>query len=299
MFTKSKFLLLSVAFFSFVACSEKESDEDNGHVKSDKWISEILEYRPAPGQFINTDLGNMSAAQSIVGRDGGMVSLGGYGGFITFRFNHDVENRSGVDFVIKSDAFYGSSEPGIVMVSYDANGNDKADDIWYELAGVKYDTYEKNYTITWKKPFDLLKATDVEWYDSKEVEGVFNVELLSELHGQCFYPKFLVGNPSELSFTGTLIPNNAVWKNDRWVLEDIGKGYACTLSSDWNDVVGGDEDTKESNKFDLDNAVDNSGKKVNLDKITFVKVYTAIHVNCENLGETSTELCGAISLSRK
>ena len=34
----------------------------------------------------------------------------------------------------------GSSEPGIVLVSKDTNGNGLADDEWYELAGSEYNS---------------------------------------------------------------------------------------------------------------------------------------------------------------
>ena len=71
-----------------------------------------------------------------------MVSLGGWGGYITFGFDHPVENKDGYDLQILGNAFYmsgsteyGSSEPGIVLVSRDENGNGLPDDKWFELKG--------------------------------------------------------------------------------------------------------------------------------------------------------------------
>jgi len=38
------------------------------------YISRIIEYRPAPGQFINTAIGNAQAAQILVGGVNGSVN---------------------------------------------------------------------------------------------------------------------------------------------------------------------------------------------------------------------------------
>ena len=87
---------------------------------SSKWISDIVEYRPAPGQFVNTAAwGTPERARSIIGPqellgEQSGVSLGAFGGYIVFKFDHSVLNRSGYDFVIRGNAFDGSSEPGAV-----------------------------------------------------------------------------------------------------------------------------------------------------------------------------------------
>jgi len=62
-----------------------------------------------------------------------MITFGGYGGYVTFGFDHTVINIPGeADFRIWGNCFYeltdqdrkgGSAEPGIVMVSYDTNCN--------------------------------------------------------------------------------------------------------------------------------------------------------------------------------
>ena len=62
--------------------------------------------------------------------------MGGFGGYIIFKFDHTVVNQNGYDFVIRGNAFDGSSEPGAVMVAFDRNGNGVPDDDeWYELKG--------------------------------------------------------------------------------------------------------------------------------------------------------------------
>ena len=76
------------------------------------------------------------AEESISGTNDIMISLGGYGGYVTFGFDHTVINIPGEkDFRIWGNAFYellnpdqrgGSAEPGIVMVSYGARPNRSA-----------------------------------------------------------------------------------------------------------------------------------------------------------------------------
>ena len=69
------------------------------------YISEVIDYRPAPGQFVNllpayeegdTEADMLrKAGEAIAGEGSGMVSLGSFGGYVTFRFDHTVMNRPG------------------------------------------------------------------------------------------------------------------------------------------------------------------------------------------------------------
>ena len=142
------------------------------------WLTRVYEYRPAPGQFVNTlpvarvgepvDSVLSRCNYSVCGRidtvtqtfhgqtitsidtvwAGSMVTLGGYGGYIVMGFDHPVVNMHTWDFDILGNAFYsdqmvsgGSCEPGIVMVGVDADGDGVPSDgdRWYELAGSDYD----------------------------------------------------------------------------------------------------------------------------------------------------------------
>ena len=62
------------------------------------------------------------------------VSLGGFGGYIVVGFDHSIDNSGDYDLGILGNSFSGSSEPGIVWVMQDENGNGLPDDTWYELA---------------------------------------------------------------------------------------------------------------------------------------------------------------------
>ena len=124
------------------------------------YLSKVYDFCPAPGQFVNTmpeyEEGDTKETilkkveENISGTNDVMISLGGYGGYVIFGFDHTVINVKGKkDFMILGNSFYsdlpeyqekkgGSCEPGIVMVSFDTNLNGLLDDEWYELAGSEY-----------------------------------------------------------------------------------------------------------------------------------------------------------------
>ena len=144
-----------------------------------KYLQAVDEYRPAPGQFVNTlpkyEAGDnattmaQKCTDAIAGGKNGMITLGGYGGYVTFHFDHSIANVHGQrDFYIADNALYaagmttrGSCEQGIVMVSKDINHNGIADDPWYEIAGsADRDSLAKTifgYQITYT--IDSLKDT--------------------------------------------------------------------------------------------------------------------------------------------
>lgn len=101
-------------------------------------------------------------------------------------------------------------------------------------------------------------------------------------HRQDYYPKWL--EEDELSFKGTLLPNNAKDESGEgkyWVLYAYPWGYADNgLNVD------------ETSNFNIEWAVDAEGNPVHLPGIDFVKIYTGVNQYCGWLGETSTEVMG-------
>lgn len=282
-------------------------------VEYSPWITKVYEYCPAPGQFVNEmpqyEEGDTYAdilqkcEESISGKNDVMISLGGYGGYVTFGFDHTVVNRPGKkDFRIWGNAFYellhpdekgGSAEPGIVMVSYDVNMNGIPDDPWYELAGSEYHKPETihNYTLTYSCPdrarepvpdYDYPYLTDlyyIPWVDS---EGNTGYMPKNSFHVQEYYPKWV--DTDELTFTGTRLAPNAV--------DTSGMGtYYILYSYDWGYVDNHPNDFADLNSFDIDRAVDADGNPVRLPGVDFVRVYTGLNQQCGWLGETSTEIC--------
>ena len=275
------------------------------------YIHKVFEYRPAPGQFVNKhpeyEVGDThedmirKVEEAIVGDEKGLVTLGAYGGYIVFGFDHLVENRPGkYDFKIWGNAYYsnatlaaGSSEPGIVMVSYDANGNGLPDDPWYELAGSEYHKPQtiKNYEITYYKPdpdkiptphptFSFLTDTSyVKWTDNQGATGFVARHIL---HKQDYYPLWIDGETWQ--FEGTKLANNGV--------DEMGNGQFLQYAYPWGYADNHPNDNIRSN-FDIGWAVDAQGNKVDLPGIHFVKVYTGVNQYCGLWGETSTEIMGA------
>lgn len=281
------------------------------------YISKVYEYRPAPGQFINEmpkyEEGDsyadilQKAEESISGTNDIMISLGGYGGYVTFGFDHTVINVPGeADFRIWGNCFYeltnpdkkgGSAEPGIVMVSYDANCNGIPDDEWYELKGSEYSSpaTRHRYSLTYHRPdpdreitADYDNSIDdlyyIRWTDSEGATGYLPKNIF---HNQDYFPRWVTEDT--LSFEGSLLAPNG---------EDIsGTGtYYVLYSYPWGYVDNHPNEFADLNSFDIGNAVDADGNPAELPGADFIRVYTGVNQYCGWLGETSTELSRAQDL---
>lgn len=281
------------------------------------YIAKVLEYCPAPGQFVNEmplyEEGDTyadmlkKAEESISGTNDVMISLGAYGGYVTFAFDHTVVNVPGErDIRIWGNSFYeltdptrpgGSAEPGIVMVSYDTNCNGLPDDPWYELAGSDYANplTRHRYTITYSHPDPakepvpdesgyLNDTTYIPWVDS---DGQTGYVARNIFHDQEYWPGWV--DSDELHFGGTCLPPNAVDRS--------GNGtYFILYCFDWGYADNHPNDQVDPNTFDIAWAVDEFGNHVDLPGADFVRVYTAENQYCGWLGETSTEICRAQDL---
>ncbi|MDE6754268.1 MAG: cell surface protein [Muribaculaceae bacterium] len=286
-------------------------------VEYSPYISKVFEYCPAPGQFVNEmpryEEGDSyedilkKAEESISGTNDIMITLGGFGGYVTFGFDHTVINVPGEkDFRIWGNAFYellnpedrgGSAEPGIVSVSYDTNCNGLPDDEWYELAGSEYHKPSTlhNYTITYNRPdsnqipeeddsgfLDNIKY--IPWKDSFGETGYISKNIF---HSQSYFPLWLYKD--EISFTGTCLSPNGI--------DLSGAGtYYVLYAYDWGYVDNHPNDYSDLNSFDISWAVDKKGIPVYLPGVDFIRVYTGLNQYCGWLGETSTELSRAQDL---
>jgi hypothetical protein len=285
------------------------------------YINKVYDYTPAPGQFIN-DLPEYEpgdtkadmirkAEEAIANNNRGMISLGGYGGYVVFGFDHLVENLPGkYDFKVLGNAFIananpnpdaprdgGSCEPGVVMVSYDANDNGLPDDPWYELAGSEYRKSEtiRNYQITYYKPDEnkprepdlgypyINDLTYIRWTTNGHDNGYL---YRNTFHSQPYYPQWLT--EETLVFEGTKLADNYV--------DESGNGsYYVQYAYPWGYVDNFPNNDPRSG-LSIEWAVDEEGNPVQLAGIHFVKVYTGVNQYCGWLGETSTEILGAEDL---
>ena len=255
----------------------------------------VVEYTPAPGQFIN-DLvasgfdGTQTTPERAVEyaqkrlNDNLYVSLGGFGGYIVVAFDHNVVNYEQVaDFEILCNTFDGSSEPGVVWVMQDENRNGQPDDTWYELAGSETGKAEtiQNYAVTYYRPTESKAA--VRWSDNQGESG--EIDYLGGRHfGDSYFPQWVEGESYTLA--GTRLQARNYNDGVNWVNPHYDWGYADNKSPEDFSAE------KRSNSFDIANAIDGEGKSVSLPHINFVKVQCAVNAVSGSLGEISTEVCG-------
>lgn len=282
---KPLFLTLSAALSAISALAQSP------------YIEAVDEYVPAPGQFVNLlplyeegdDAATMAqkCTEAIAHNAGGMITLGAWGGYVTFHFDHPVVNVPGQkDIFIAGNAIEGNSEAGIVMVSCDSNHNGLPDDPWYDLAGSADDALDEvwyDYELTYH-PDDPL--ADIPWTDNYGGAGIVP---RNSFHTQAYFPLWLLVE-GELSFSGIRLPDNAhdtSGNGSYWTLEAFPYGYADNLPNS----------NREANSFDISHAVERYTRApAYLSHIDFVRVYTGLNQVCGWLGETSTEITGAEDL---
>lgn len=293
----------------------------NEEVAYDRYITKVYEFCPAPGQFVNLlpkyEEGDTEETmikkveECISGKNDVLISLGSYGGYVTFGFDHAVVNVKGEkDFKILGNSFYaaanpnpnapesgGSSEPGIVMVSIDKNGNGLPDDEWYELAGSEYHkpATAHNYSVTYYKtasdhvatPKPDTPITDTTYIPWIANDGTSGYVEKNSYHTQDYFPKWI--SAGELTFIGTRLGHNAI--------DESGVGnYYVLYAYDWGYADNHPNEVDDKSCFDIDWAVDKNGNHVILDGVDFIRVFTGVNQSCGWLGETSTEICRAEDL---
>lgn len=314
------------------------------------WLTRVYQYCPAPGQFINTmplcrvgepvDSVLARCQRSICGRVDtttvtfhgevitrvdtvwaeSMISLGGYGGYVIVGFDHPVINMHTYDFEIQGNAFVsdretrgGSSEPGIVMVGVDANGNGVPDDgdRWYELAGSEYHhpKTQHDYTITYYRPDEgkprtpsqvnpfLNDTTYIRWTSNDvDLDSTSGFMSRNTAHNQPYWPLWMQDAPT-MTFSGAKLRGNAIDQGDNnnnsyYVQYFFDWGYVDNLPN--NPAHISQDDGTYNPGFKIDWAVDEQGRHVNLTHIDFIKVYNAMNQYCGWVGETSTEVAAGI-----
>ncbi len=282
------------------------------------YIAHVYDYLPAPGQFVNIfpaykpgytqDSINAQLEASLCGGIGGTVSLGSYGGYIIFGFDHPVINKHGYDVKIYGNAMQsqavpdqmgGSCEPGIIMVGVDMDddGVPSAADRWYEIKGSDYDRCQHGFEVTYFKPDENKeRVPHPSWRFINDIEYVHWTSNDAELgdgyvwrntfRSQPYWPLWI--EDTVITMSGTRLPNTSIdmsgGNGNNWFQPFFGEGYVDNLP---NNLEPG---------FMIDWAIDEDGNPVTLDHIDFIKVYCAQLDYCGWLGEVSTEICGAEDL---
>ena len=289
-----------------------EELEDHYRAKTSTSVAEqtkVFEYTPAPGQFINELKtggfdGTQTTPEAAIAyatqrmEDELFVSLGGFGGYIVVGFDHSIDNTGRYDFGVKGNSFSGSSEPGIVWVMQDENGNGLPDEKWYELAGSETGKSEtiQNYSVTYYRPTEPQQP--VKWTDSEGNSG--EIDYLIAYHRQDYYYPLWITEDS-YTLTGTCLKArnyDASGKGTYWVNAEYDWGYADNFSP--TDRLTNDNNANagtNANYFKISNAIDDKGNPVNLKYIDFIKVQVGVNTKSGWLGEVSTEVFGFFDYS--
>lgn len=289
-----------------VICHEPEGTYKRSATgSSSPTFDKVYAFVPAPGQFVNEIqnagyTGNEDTHTAAIAyaekrlKATAYVSLGGWGGYIVVGFDHSIENKGdymlngeAYDFAITGNAFAGSSEPGIVYVMQDVNGNRKPDDEWYELKGSEYGKEEtiQDYAVTYYRPSGPRMGTG--WTDNQGNSG--SVDYLGSFHNQLYYyPAWIEENSYTLY--GTCLKSRVSIKDGLWYNGEFDWGYADNFGKDRNiddDNYNADPDNAY---FKISNAVHPDGTPANLQYIDFIKVQTGTNATAGALGENSTEV---------
>lgn len=312
-------------FFEYAIIVEVKGKEGEDGKNHSPFITKVLEYVPAPSQYTNKypaysygdtpmDMNN-KVLDAIGNGNLGVVTLGGYGGYVVVGFDHTIKNVPGkrdfrvlgnmfdiFDNASSSDIARGGAEPGIIMVAYDKNKNGRPDDEWYEIEGSAHNDFKnepwyddavaahndvktiKDYSITYfvpeKEPeLESEWSTYLRWEDNQGKSGYV---VKNGYHDQSYYPQWILKD--QLTFSGTRLPQNAV--------DTDGSG---NLFYAYNFRFGYADNAKNESKqstIDIDWAVNKEGKKANLPGVDFIKIYTGVRQRYGTTGECSTEISG-------
>ena len=278
-------LLPAVLALTAVSCISDDPDEPDAFVPHAIPVR-VLEYHPAPGQFVNvlpacdnssvTYADMLRRAESDISQ-GYVVTLGALGGNIVFKLLEPVTNHPGVaDICVHGNAYLtglsqdgktlSSSEPGIVEVMEDTNGNGLPDDgPWIALRGEHWDD-ARRVAVTY--------TTDEQEHILASIPGqeAMDVSTGSWYHTQPFTPLW-EGALRWDAFSTFMLPANGFLDSNGLYRMYAYDGYADSYPNN---------DTRAN--LNLDNAT------TPVSRIDFVRISTGVLQSNGPLGECSTEV---------
>ena len=222
-------------------------------------------------------------------KNGDTLSLGNFGGYITYKYDTPIQNSStnpyGIDFIAYGNSNGGQSfaEPGSVQVSKDGQ-------TWYDLAGsVHYDDEaDWNYSMTYTRNSDGTSS----WTDS---DGNSGTHYLYPDAKEYPYYTWNDSNSQSMTVTGLKLINDSrdPYGSKQAAYPDFGycdvnqNAAAADMGKAGNPYAG---HAAVGDGFDLDWAVDADGMPVQLDSISYIRVSTASSIYAGIIGEKSTEV---------
>lgn len=298
------------------------------------YISEVFDFLPAPGQFVNKlpvykegdtheDMVR-KAGESLIGEDATMITLGGWGGYVTFGFDHTIINVPGRrDFRIHGNAFAaaanpspgapfgGSCEPAIIMVAYDKNKNGVPDDDeWYEIKGSGNFTAEnepwyqnavdngndtqtiRDYEMTYYRPATETPGEDGEANNPAAFVSIQNYIRWTNNQNEEGYKVKNVYH-SQSYYPAWVADDEITYSGIRLAengIDESGQGNYYVLYAFNYGYVDNYPNNHDNSGIDIDWAIDKDGNKADLPGIDFVKVYNSVDQENGWLGEASSEI---------
>lgn len=314
-------------------------DVRKGMTVQTHYIAKVFDYMPAPGQFVNElpqckkgdsqEYINAKVEEALAKENAFMITLGGWGGSVTFGFDHTIVNVAGkCDFRVKGNAFGaasnpnpnatyfgGSCEPAYIMVAYDKNKNGKPDeDEWYEIKGSGNFTAEntpwyehalkngnnvntyRDYEMTYYKP-----ESEIPEGGSEGPSGFATIEKYIRWTDNKGNTGYKIKNAwHKQSYYPLWVNKDQItYKGIRLAdngIDESGKGSYYVLYAYDYGYVDNYPNADDRSAIDIDWAIDKEGNKVELPGIDFVKVINGVDKENGWLGEASSEVAGAEDL---
>lgn len=278
------------------------------------FAARVIDYSPAPGQFVNNTsfndptraLGAPVGGGTISADNTSVVTLGGFGGSITLAFDEPVIddpcNPFGLDAIVFGNSFYVSGDPtrrfaeaATIEISHDDNANGIADDAWYiipggSLSATPIDGFE---TREWDNiAGNALPPSNVAWFPlgamSPLITGAFRLASLevSILNNTAGTTEQFFGY-ADLSPVLVLGDTDA----DNLVEDPLADPGAFYTNPDNPREVGITPGSCGGDAFDIAWAVDPiTGDRAPISAFHFIRITTGVDFIAGPLGELSAEI---------
>jgi hypothetical protein len=294
-------------------------------VEASPFATTVMDYTPAPGQFVNFDtpevsyndpeaaLGAPSGGGYYAPDNSSLVSLGSFGGSLTLGFDHtvldDPYNPLGLDAIVFGNAFWVSgndqrhwAECGFIEISLDENGDGLANDAWYLIPGSHISDPTGQYDeVTWSRTDPSLPPSNKGHYPDAETypeigdtyttsgyrlpDDVFGVAILENPNS----PGETEGIYGYADLTPTLVLGDT--DCDNIVDDPLVSPEVFYTTPDDPFTVGINEGSGGGDAFDIAWAIDPlTGLAADLWGFDFIRITTAVFFNAGVFGEISTEI---------
>lgn len=260
------------------------------------FATRVIEYAPAPGQFISDptfndpirSLGPPLGGGTSAPNNESVVTLGGFGGVLVLGFDHTVEdhplNPLGLDAIVFGNAYWVGGNPdrhwaecATIEISRDDNSNGLADDTWYLIPGSHLATPVLLDSVTWAGGVTTYayELPDMPFGATVVVNPVADTQN-EGIYGYAEYsPTLFLGDLDG----DDLVDDDEMSPEMFYTVPDNPFEAGLTPGSG-----GGDA-------FDIAWALDpETGKPANLVGFDFVRLTTPLHIILPAIGEKSAEI---------